>query len=788
MRTLALLAALLLAAPAAVGQASLFTPIDGARTVAPSPHHARFVAEAAVLDAELVAADVSALTAETVSLDLLGETVVFTRTDLRPRTDDDWTWTGRRGMDTAVLVARAGRVTGAVWADGSTFEIRPAGDRLHTVARIDPSAFRAHGPDYAAFVESEHARHEAEARGGRVQGASPALQRRGATVEVDILVPYTSDLPAAVLDPAAYVQLAVDATNAVYANSGIDMELRLVHTYETPTLSTGDHSTDLSGLQHPSDGLFDEAHTLRDAYGADLVAMINFNSGPSSCGQGYLDAGADFAFSVTSYNCTTSNFTFAHELGHNVGANHDPYQNGVTGTTPTYAYGQGYVDVAGQWRTVMSYNSECSGQTPATNCAPIPYFSSPAVTYDDTTAPEHDGPTGDAAARDVARVHRERGATVSAFRTRPAPAVFSISPASVSISAAPGETGARRITISNSAAAGASPLSWRAAEQNLTANGTAITPCSQGQVMERDDIVFFDALTDGVQERGQSFQVPCLGRIRAIAPRFQVTSGQSGATFSATLRLFDGEGTQGAERATVDLNESNLQPPPYHAAFPLAAPLDVAEGDIYTWFLDITSGRLDVLYSNQNPYGAGTGYVGTSAATATAAPTDDLAFRVVFDAPSLWYGLTADAGSIDPGGSFDLDVSFDATGLGAGTHSVDLAVSSNDPGAPTVTVPVTLTINPVSAEDNADGETWLGAPFPNPTSGVATVEYRTATSGPVHLSVVDLLGREVAVLVDGPSAAGARRVALPSTLAPGVYVVRLVARDTLRTRQAVIVR
>ena len=67
--------------------------------------------------------------------------------------------------------------------------------------------------------------------------------------------------------------------------------------------------------------------------------------------------------------------------------------------------------------------------------------------------------------------------------------------------------------------------------------------------------------------------------------------------------------------------------------------------------------------------------------------------------------------------------------------------------------------------------------WPNPTSDRGTV--RVSVSGPARAvaSVYDALGRRVAVLHDGPLAAGARDFAFEaSRLAPGVYVVHVRVR------------
>ncbi|MEM0963457.1 MAG: T9SS type A sorting domain-containing protein, partial [Bacteroidota bacterium] len=94
-----------------------------------------------------------------------------------------------------------------------------------------------------------------------------------------------------------------------------------------------------------------------------------------------------------------------------------------------------------------------------------------------------------------------------------------------------------------------------------------------------------------------------------------------------------------------------------------------------------------------------------------------------------------------------------------------------------------------SEEGGGLAETWLGVPAPNPSSGTAVVRYSLASGGPARLTVVDLLGREVAVLADGALPAGEARAEIAaSQLAPGVYVIRLEATGEVHTQRAVVVR
>lgn len=68
----------------------------------------------------------------------------------------------------------------------------------------------------------------------------------------------------------------------------------------------------------------------------------------------------------------------------------------------------------------------------------------------------------------------------------------------------------------------------------------------------------------------------------------------------------------------------------------------------------------------------------------------------------------------------------------------------------------------------------MGQPFPNPTRGGITVPFEVPVAGAVRLAVVDVLGREVAVLADGEHEPGAYVGRLPAGgLAAGSYIVRL---------------
>src|SRR5262249_16240319 len=60
------------------------------------------------------------------------------------------------------------------------------------------------------------------------------------------------------------------------------------------------------------------------------------------------------------------------------------------------------------------------------------------------------------------------------------------------------------------------------------------------------------------------------------------------------------------------------------------------------------------------------------------------------EGPAGWLSLDPVSGTIPAGGSLDVRVALDATGLNGGDYAADILVQSNDPLTPSVPVPVAL--------------------------------------------------------------------------------------------------
>jgi len=296
-------------------------------------------------------------------------------------------------------------VAGTFVRKGKLFKLEPRADGSHVLSEVGTGAPAPEAdpiPVTAPVTESVTAPDQVSS-GGLTPGAGVATDP-GQQI-IDVMVVYTPKVEQiyGTAGAEALIIQAVAETNQAYANSGINPRLNLVHSARTNYTESGDISTDLSRLRATADGYMDELHTMRDNYGADLVTLIG--DALNYCGFAYrmtnLSASfASSAFSVVHRSCATGHYSFAHELGHNQGAHHDP----DNGSGAIYTYAHGYRDPLNKFRTVMAFN--CSS-----NCTRVGHFSNPDILYNGT-------PTGDAVYSNNARTLNNTAATVAGFRAQ----------------------------------------------------------------------------------------------------------------------------------------------------------------------------------------------------------------------------------------------------------------------------------------------------------------------------------------------------------------------------------
>ena len=331
----------------------------------------------------------------------------FGNLEIEQRTEHDYSAYGRNETPASEvsLVVVGKDVVGTITHESEVYDVRPLGDGLTAVYRRDTSQW----PDpecgvvHPLLPASLHDLGNDSATGAREQDSSPRdTAAPGAALdsgdEIHVLVAYTAGARRGAGNIGALIRQFFDDTNRFYSNSRIRTRVRLVHSYQTEyTQDPDDMEIDLQRLRAAGDGYMDEAHELRNQYGADLVALL-VGRIANWCGIARLYTGHEInGFSVTAQTC--GSYTFAHEIGHNQGAHHDP----DTDTNEWFPYGHGLCNSRDNWRTVMSYNFNES-------CRPRgPVFSNPNVSHRGV-------PIGDESTRNNVRVINETAHHVANFR------------------------------------------------------------------------------------------------------------------------------------------------------------------------------------------------------------------------------------------------------------------------------------------------------------------------------------------------------------------------------------
>lgn len=320
----------------------------------------------------------------------------------------------------AILATAQGAVAGSVFIPGDgMFSITPASNGGHQIDALPPDRRLPCGVTAALASRYYQA---AAAPNGRARPLDAGTAPSPGTVVLDLLVVHT---PAALagaggLAPlTAQVDAAVADLNDVFANSQVPVEVRLVGIQPVDYLESGETEEDLALLteafEHAGTGpggsdLDDDNDSdkdwaalkpvpgLRRAARADLVCLVVETAAENAGIANQLwRAEPDFAphaLSVIQRSFLNRYHLLAHEIGHNLGAQHDRSPWTEHGVSP-YSFGYRFAVGNAWYRTVMALGP---GLT-------IPHFSNPAVRFlDHPTGISADQPDSADNARTIAEV------------------------------------------------------------------------------------------------------------------------------------------------------------------------------------------------------------------------------------------------------------------------------------------------------------------------------------------------------------------------------------------------
>jgi hypothetical protein len=310
---------------------------------------------------------------------LPGKTVVLVKARTEMRRENNYTWFGTvegRELSTVVMSVVGGSLYGHIDMEGETYSIMPE-NGVYVISKNDPSTVRSLEDDFMIPSAGPYAQ---EAPKSSASAPAYAFAEDGSVI--DVLVLYTQQMQTRYgANLNSKIQNFIDLANTAYEQSGVSTRLRLARAELYAAAGAAEGVSISNSLYFITDN--SQVASLRDMYGADLVSLLRvYDGASSSCGIAWLMTGVSPAFESNAFSVVEvrsaseaippsyyycDDRTLAHELGHNMGCNHDRAHAG--GGTSVFPYSYGY-DRAGVFGTIMSYVGPR-----------ITYFSTPLISY-----------------------------------------------------------------------------------------------------------------------------------------------------------------------------------------------------------------------------------------------------------------------------------------------------------------------------------------------------------------------------------------------------------------------
>ncbi len=278
-------------------------------------------------------------------------------------------------LDGCALFVKDGDVSGQISVGSDRYRVVPLAGGAHAVVEVRSGGMTEGGSD-APVPPGLPRRSERSLR------AEPLCDVTGSGERgtIDVLVLYTPSAARRVDMDMLIAESMDQLRRASEMGEGdrFGVTFRLVGSEQVDYAEGDDLATDLDRLSGVEPGILAEVPALRDRYQADLVHMIVEGKGnDGNCGIGWMiepfaPDTAEAGFSVSDYRCSAANLSLAHEIGHNIGMNHDRF---VVEDPEPNAINFGYVSVEEGRRTLMAYGNQCYEK--GVDCPRVVTFSTP---------------------------------------------------------------------------------------------------------------------------------------------------------------------------------------------------------------------------------------------------------------------------------------------------------------------------------------------------------------------------------------------------------------------------
>jgi hypothetical protein len=125
-------------------------------------------------------------------------------------------------------------------------------------------------------------------------------------------------------------------------------------------------------------------------------------------------------------------------------------------------------------------------------------------------------------------------------------------------------------------------------------------------------------------------------------------------------------------------------------------------------------------------------------------------------------------------------------------YSGNLVIISNARISPTMVLVSGIGVSPLALEritSTIPEKFFLDQYFPNPFNPETTIKYTLASAAQAKLSILNILGQELAVLAEGLTAAGEHKISWNAADFPsGIYFAKLQSLDRSDVRKLVLLK